>query len=545
MSRFFNIAFKIFIVLYAIITFVLAYFLLRVDQGNPNITFSEVYHRTEVSANYYSYGPNWLRQNKYGLWEMYLQGSGFERGLAHGRLCKELNDYQEEAFVDKIFQLIPSELHLQALRIGIAWFNRDIENYIPTEFKNEIYGISLSANSKYNFIGPAYRRILNYHGAHDIGHALKNLALVGCTSFAVNQNTDDSSLLLGRNFDFFISDKFVENKIICHQVPDSGYAFTYITWASFIGVVSGMNDAGLTVTINAAKSNYPSKSAMPISLLAREILQYASTIDEACEIAKKRELFISESIHIASSKDNTSAIIEKTPTEIDIFRTENNSLVCANHFQSANLGNTEINKKDMTESPSVNRQERCEELIKNYSQIDYLKVAAILRDTKGKNDKNIGYCNEKAMNQMISHHSVIFKPHQQQLWISTSSYQLGEYLAYSTKDFKAFSKKNSSLLIEENTIPKSNILKIDFDKILIFKHAKAQIQTALFNGNSLPNIDKLAQQMIDNNSNYYYYQKRCILRCVPDIWKVRASVSAFALVITPISNCRKFFGAYY
>ncbi len=509
MQRIKNRLFTTFIVLYGIICFALAYFQVNVDQGHPQISEPalEQQQRVKIAKDFYRFNNNWIRKNRWGLWEMYLEGNGYERGLAHGKLTKELMEFQEQAFVDKLNQLIPSKSYIRLLRNLIAWFNRDMEKYIPQEYKDEIYGISKSCNPKFNYIGPAYRRILNYHGAHDIGHALQNLALVGCTSFAVNQNDSSHNLLLGRNFDFYVSDNFAKNVIIAHIKPSTGYSFTYITWASFIGVASGINDQGLTVTINAAKSKYPTESAMPISLLAHEILQYASNINEAIAIAHKRKLFVSESIHIGSAKDNTSAIIEKTPDTMDVFFNNKSSLVCANHFQGKLLGNTELNKKDMAESPSVYRQRRCEELISERPKPDFMQIAEILRDRKGLNNKNIGNGNEKAMNQLISHHSVIFDPQKQLIWVSTKPYQLGVYLAFSNNDFKIFDsiEKNKSLEIDSLKIPEDIFLKSkEYQNFKIFKNKKSQLQTALFNGNTIPNFDKFAKELISNNTDYYY-----------------------------------------
>lgn len=80
-----------------------------------------------------------------------------------------------------------------------------------------------------------------------------------------------------------------ENKQVAFYVPEQGYRFASVGWPGMIGVLSGMNETGLTVTINAAKSAVPTGSATPISILTREILQYAATIDEAFAIAKKRK----------------------------------------------------------------------------------------------------------------------------------------------------------------------------------------------------------------------------------------------------------------
>ena len=465
--------------------------------------------RHKVDSGFYYLQNNWLQQNKTGLWEMYLEGDDYQRGLAFGRLCKDLNSYQEQAFAEQIDKLIPSRAYSYFLRDLIAWFNRDLENYIPEEYLHEINGISRSADPRYEFIGPSYQRILNYHAAHDIGHALQNLALVGCTSFVLNENSPD--MLVGRNFDFYVNDDFAKNKIVAFVNPEKGHKFVYITWASFVGVVSGMNEQGLTVTINAAKSRYPTKSADPISLIAREILQYAGNIEEAVQIARKRQSFVSESILIASTADNKAIIIEKTPDTLAIFAPGENTLVCANHFQSAYFLQDSLNVRDMRDGPSVYREDRCKQLIAADHDKNYLSAASILRDRYGLNGADIGMGNEKAMNQLISHHSVIFMPHKKLLWISTSPYQLGTYLCYnmdSIFDNKAGIKQPQILYIDSLSITADSFLFSqgykNFEK---YKKLKAQLQTANFRGEDIQNINELAAEMITANPRYYYVYK--------------------------------------
>ncbi len=297
--------------------------------------------------------------------------------------------------------------------------------------------------------------------------------LVGCTSFATWGNRSvDSQLILGRNFDFYVGDEFAKNKIIAFYKPTHGIPFMSVTWGGFTGVVSGMNQEGLTVTINANKSDIPTGAATPVSLVAREILQYASNIEEAVMIAKKRKMFVSESFMVGSAKDNKAVVIEKTPNELDVLYSNTDEILCTNHYQSKLLENQKLNVVQMHQSASMYRYARLKELLSVHPKNSPEITAQILRDFKGKNNADIGLTNEKALNQFIAHHSVIFEPQKKLVWVSSTPWQLGEYVCYDLN--KIFSTKPPSPgdVAETNlNIPADTLL-----QTLTYKHIQQYLE---------------------------------------------------------------------
>ena len=435
--------------------------------------------RTDEGNGLYTLKNNWFRKSKSGIFELYVEGDAFERGVINGKLTKELVVRQEDHFSEQIFKMVPSAFTRSYLKDLIGWFNRDLDKNVTEEYKEEIYGISQSASDKYQYLGTNYQRILNYHAAHDIGHALQNLALVGCTSFGTwNERSADNTMIIGRNFDFYVGDKFSEDKIVAFFNPTDGHKFMTITWGGFIGAVSGMNEAGLSVTINAAKSSYPAASATPVSLVTREILQYATTIAEAVAIAKKRKMFVSESFLIASAKDNKVVIIEKTPDALDVYDPNKNFIVCTNHFQSKGLVNSKPNMEQMNESASPYRYARLMELLDANGKNTVQKTVDILRDRKGLHNADIGDGNEKAINQMIAHHSVVFEPQKLMVWVSTSPWQLGEYVAYDLKKIFAMHGMKKNMEVADtnlNIAPDSFLLTKEYKNFESFRKFKQRI----------------------------------------------------------------------
>lgn len=451
-----------------------------------------------------TYGPNHLRLSKSGLWELSVQGNAAERGVATGKLAEDLLHYQEQVFVDQIRQLIPSDSYLKFLRYFLILFNRDLGEYIPEENRTEIYGISLSCSHEYDAIGTPYERQLNYHAAHDIGHAMQDYMLVGCSSFGVwGDESADSTLLIGRNFDFYVGDDFARNKLVSFYRPSNGYKFASVGWAGMTGVLSGMNETGLTVTINAAKSTMPVSAAMPISLLAREILQYASTIDEAYAIAQKHRTFVAESLLIGSANDGKAAIIEKSPDQIALYYSDRKRIICTNHYQSKLFKEDARNKENIATSDSPYRYDRLDELVDNNIPIDASKAASILRDRFGKGEKEIGLTNEKAINQFIAHHSVIFEPAKRLMWVSTAPWQLGEYVAYDLNTIFADQPGAEELSTDSLCLPADTFLNSPvYQQLLTYKRLTKEVRHSISNHILLDK--KVLDELLVSNPEFYY-----------------------------------------
>lgn len=496
-----------FLLLVFIIYFIIA---VKIKPPTPNDLTSLNWETQKLDSAFWVCGErNWFKKSNTSLWELYVEGDAFERGVANGKLTTSLIEKQEIAFVGQINKMIPSSGYLQFLKFFVAWFNRDLDEDVTQEHQLEIYGLSLSSPDSFNYIGPKYQRILNYHAAHDIGHALQNMSLVGCTSFAAwGDKSTDSMLLIGRNFDFYVGDEFAEDKVIVFTNPKEGYKFMSVSWGGMIGAVSGMNEKGLTITLNAAKSDVPGSSATPVALVAREILQYAQNIEEAYAIAKKRNTFVAESFLIGSAIDGKAAVIEKTPRQMALFEPDSNLLICTNHFQSDIFKNDSLNVTHIRESASAYRYQRMEQLLADSVKVDYTKAATILRDQGGINNANIGRGNEKAVNQLIAHHSIIFQPEKLLVWVSTDPYQLGPYVAYDLHyvfDSLAGLRQNKTIYESSLTIHTDSFLYskqyIDFVK---FKEIKQLIEANLKESkeNTLP--QKTIATLLASNPQYYH-----------------------------------------
>ena len=86
--------------------------------------------------------------------------------------------------------------------------------------------------------------------------------------------------------------------------------------------------------------------------------------------------------------------------------------------------------------------------------------------------------NEKAINQLIAHHSVVFEPEKLLVWVSSAPWQLGEYVAYDLKKVFALRGMKQDQEISEpglTVAADSFLLTPSYKKFEIFRAFKQRI----------------------------------------------------------------------
>jgi tetratricopeptide (TPR) repeat protein len=231
--------------------------------------------------------------------------------------------------------------------------------------------------------------------------------------------------------------------------------------------------------------------------VAREILQYAENISGAMTIAKKRKMFVSESFLIGSAEDNKAVIIEKTPDSIGLYDPGGNEIICANHFQSKELVRLRSNQIQLRQSASDYRYHRMQELLAADKKNTVQKTVKILRDRAGLENTDIGMGNEKAVNQMIAHHSIIFEPQKKLVWVSTGPWQLGEFVCYDLeKIFSMYGMKSNSEIMDSS-------LNLPADSFLLSDKYQLFLQYRTYKKELLEGKEVNPDSLIATNPNYY------------------------------------------
>lgn len=405
-------------------------------------------------------GQSWVGQRE-GLPVVRLKGPPFDMGYAHGVLLQDRIHTLEKDFLRMIRGYVPEDWKLDLLRNYIIYRNRRLSEFIPLDYRLQIYGTSLGCPDIHPEQGDYYNRVLNYHAAHDISYMMIDNPLVskaGCTAFAAwNSATENGHLITARNFDWEAPEAFSRDRVVILCEPEHGIPFVSLAWAGMAGVVSGMNRAGVAVTLNGAPSSLPGETATPVAIVAREVMEQARNLDEALKIVREAKVFVSTLWLIGSRADGRFVVVEKTPETTQVRSTpeinsqqsvagvatnssrgepENDTLICGNHFQTAGLREDPHNRSYMTEATSVSRSERMAKLVSAQSgRINAAAAAGYLRDRNLPDGTFPGNGHRGTINALIATHATVMDLTAGIFWAGSPPNQLGKFVAFDVNDF--------------------------------------------------------------------------------------------------------------
>ncbi len=384
-------------------------------------------------------GQSWMTRRE-GLLAIRLKGTPFEMGYASGVLLQDQMHTLENEFLDMIHGYVPQEWKVKILQAYVMFRNRSLSRYVPDDYRLQIYGTSLGCPDVHPELGDYYNRLLNYHAAHDISYMMIDNPLIskaGCTAFgAWGDATEGGHLFTGRNFDWEAAEVFSRDRVVIMCEPDHGIPFISLAWASMAGVVSGMNRAGVSVSLNGAPSSLPGETATPVAMVARDVLQQAHNLDEALKILREAKVFVSTLWLLGSRADGKFIVVEKTPSATNVREPEGNTIVCANHFQTDKLKDDKRNLRYIEEATSVPRFARMSELLQtNRGTINAATVADLLRDRKLPGGRFPGNGHRATVNALIATHATVMDLTEGVFWAASPPYQLGRFVAFDVNDF--------------------------------------------------------------------------------------------------------------
>jgi isopenicillin-N N-acyltransferase-like protein len=180
---------------------------------------------------------------------LYTRGTPYERGYQHGVLLRD--EVQEN--LTALYDGLKARYHFEELFYEA--FER-MRPFIPEEYMEEMHGLAHGARLPINLVHAVHAipSISEWGGKKhlkDVVEKMMDGSLgTSCSNFAFKgKSSADGRMYAVRVLDWGIYklSKLHKYPLIQVGVPDKGLAFANIGWVGFIGAVSGMNAAGITL----------------------------------------------------------------------------------------------------------------------------------------------------------------------------------------------------------------------------------------------------------------------------------------------------------
>jgi isopenicillin-N N-acyltransferase like protein len=162
-----------------------------------------------------------------------------------------------------------------------------------------------------------------------------------CSSIVVEAaHSASGGPLFGRNLDFPTLGMLTKYSLVTVHRPKGKHAFVSIGFPGMFGVLSGMNDAGLSVAVHEVllsrdRGSLFNPKGEPYTFCFRRILEECSTVAEAEKLLRAAKRTTLLNLSVCDPKND--AVFEVTPKSVAVRHSSRGILACTNHFRTPDL----------------------------------------------------------------------------------------------------------------------------------------------------------------------------------------------------------------
>ncbi len=404
--------------------------ILVIPLSGCNSHLQKKYFKVKVSNGVKSFDGGSLKY-EYGIPILILKGTHYEAGLEYGVLMRDrLQEvYDQLGEIEKsILRKFPVYMKFFVkVLVFVKLFL--IKSRLSKNYIDELKGVSDGSGIPFN-------QLL-------IASFIPELFTFSCTSFVKNIN---GSLIHGRNLDYYFP-LIGENPIIVRYLLNGEIPYTTVGCVGYLGAFTGMNDKGITITVNAAPTvNSNDGGGKPITFEVRDLLAHSETLTDVSFNLKDYHSIKGWMLTIGSNLEKKAVVYNIAETHLKPTFMNGSEIFVTNTFIDKEFAHKYMSLHEAGSESSVSRYVMAENLIK---KVDSIQTAIdFLSNADFFGYKNIIGAGDVTLNNEGTLQSVIMDPSNLNIYFSSSGMYAGFF------DFYKFDVKRSeiSLYKEKNTL---------------------------------------------------------------------------------------------
>jgi hypothetical protein len=391
-------------------------------QHDLSPTDTSVSHQSEVR-----FGDSSLSYRG-GIAVLRCAGEPHQIGAAHGRLLASAMIPFSEATYANIHGLISTTGWVGSwfAQLGLDWRLRFLDDGLADSDRRMLAGMVRGAQASGTTI--AYRSMVHAAAAIDIGEpsprtAESDVHVVARTlSLVTTLANDPTRLWLANTFSLPGLDEGGQSlpQLVTIARPTGKIAWASAGWPGFAGVMVGLNAAGIAIAVHPVRSGdvRATRAARPTAMLARLVLETATTLDEAVAAIKGpsgSNSLGAAAFVIIDGNSGKSIVVERTPDTMVVSRQA--AAVTCDTLQNPAFTTDPQNERARRQLTSTARCDRASRLLRT-PPADVGALAGILRDHRTADDVPRPLGHRSTIADVGAVNTVIIDPKARTMWVA-------------------------------------------------------------------------------------------------------------------------------